>query len=88
MSIVCFSSVDGRPWHVFFHYVGAVTGSTDLEPMLKRLLCELDVMADSTVPCDHTAVAQLSCSAMCNPNTKPVIVFVDAVNQVRRKCLI
>ncbi len=33
----------GQPWHVFYHFVGAVPGSTELERMLKRLLKELKV---------------------------------------------
>ena len=33
---------DGKSWHLFFHFVGAVPGSTSLEPMLKRLLREID----------------------------------------------
>ena len=33
----------GKPWHVFYHFVGAVPGSTELERMLKRLLRELKV---------------------------------------------
>jgi len=37
-----FSRSDGKNWHVFFHFVGAVPGSTSLEPMLKRLLREMD----------------------------------------------
>ncbi len=29
-------------WHVFYHFVGAVPGSTDMEVCLKRLLKELN----------------------------------------------
>ena len=43
-TIVClFSSDGGKSWHVFYHFVGAVPGSTYLEPMLKRLLRETQV---------------------------------------------
>ena len=30
----------GKGWHVFYHFVGAVPGSTELELMLRRLLKE------------------------------------------------
>ena len=31
-------------WHVFYHFVGAVPGSTDLEKCLKRLLTEINAV--------------------------------------------
>ena len=32
-----------KGWHVFYHFVGAVPGSTELDVMLKRLLVEIEV---------------------------------------------
>jgi len=34
-------------WHVFYHFVGAVPGSTELFAMLKRLLLEMSVVSVS-----------------------------------------
>ncbi|KAJ8306173.1 hypothetical protein KUTeg_016718 [Tegillarca granosa] len=49
--------------------------------MLKRLLREMDVVNNSNVPRGIEAMAQMCCSMLSNPNTRPVIVFVDALNQ-------
>ncbi|KAL5022718.1 hypothetical protein ScPMuIL_001873 [Solemya velum] len=68
-------------WHVFFHFVGAVPGSTMLESMLKRLLREMEVVNDSNMPKGVNATAQMCCSMLSNPNTKPLLMFVDALNQ-------
>ena len=35
------SSDKGDKWRVFYHFVGAVPGSSSLEQMLKRLLREM-----------------------------------------------
>ena len=35
---------DKKGWHVFYHFVGAVPGSTDLKTMLSRLLKEANVV--------------------------------------------
>ncbi|XP_045158536.2 TPR repeat-containing protein DDB_G0287407-like isoform X2 [Mercenaria mercenaria] len=72
---------DSKTWHLFFHFVGAVPGSTNLEPMLKRLLRELDFINDSNMPRDVNAAAQMCCSMLSNPNTQPLIIVVDALNQ-------
>ncbi|WAR23724.1 Y7407-like protein [Mya arenaria] len=72
---------DGKSWHVFFHFVGAVPGSTNIEPMLKRLLRSMDFINDSNMPRDVNAAAQMCCSMLSNPNTQPVILLVDALNQ-------
>ncbi|XP_067678320.1 TPR repeat-containing protein DDB_G0287407-like [Haliotis asinina] len=72
----------GKAWHVFYHFVGAVPGSTSLEPMLKRLLREVEAAKDSSnMPKDLDATAQMCCSVLSNPNTRPLIIFIDAVNQ-------
>ncbi|KAK6179484.1 hypothetical protein SNE40_011834 [Patella caerulea] len=73
---------EGKPWHVFYHFVGAVPGSTVLEPMLKRLLREMEVVKDSNMPKDLDGTAQMCCSMLSNPNTKPIIIFIDALNQI------
>ena len=36
------SSGGEKGWHVFYHFVGAVPGSTELEKLLKRLLKETE----------------------------------------------
>ena len=36
-----------KGWHVFYHFVGAVPGSTELDMMLKRLLMEINVISVS-----------------------------------------
>ncbi|ESO94433.1 hypothetical protein LOTGIDRAFT_232289 [Lottia gigantea] len=74
---------EGKPWHVFYHFVGAVPGSTSLEPMLKRLLREMEVVKDSNMPKDLDTTAQMCCSMLSNPNTKPVVIFIDAINQIK-----
>ncbi len=37
---------------------------------------------ESSLPKDLSAMAQLCSNALSNPNTRPVIVIVDAINQV------
>ncbi|XP_033125459.1 telomerase protein component 1-like isoform X1 [Anneissia japonica] len=69
-------------WHVFYHFVGAIPGSTDQEMILKRLLKELKICNDSNMPKDYEGAALLVAGVLSNPNSKPVIMFVDALNQV------
>ncbi|XP_033641295.1 telomerase protein component 1-like [Asterias rubens] len=68
-------------WHVFFHFVGAIPGSTDLEKCLKRLLKEIGAFDESTIPKNLEAACQLTYSTLSNPKTKPVIIVIDALNQ-------
>jgi hypothetical protein len=42
----CFSG-SKTGWHVFYHFVGAVPGSTELLPMLQRLLKEIGAVTVS-----------------------------------------
>ncbi|XP_064625868.1 TPR repeat-containing protein DDB_G0287407-like [Lineus longissimus] len=71
-----------KPWQVFYHFVGAVPGSTDLEQSIKRLIKEFNIVQqDSAMPKDLTAVCQMCCHYLSNPNSPPTIVFMDAINQ-------
>ena len=39
-----FSCSDGgKGWHVFYHFVGAVPGSTDVLQLMQRLLFEVGI---------------------------------------------
>lgn len=49
-----------------------------IERVLKLLLFQ----QDSNKPRDLNASAQMCCSALSNINIRPVIIIVDAVNQV------
>ena len=80
--LIFFYSSDGSQWQLFYHFVGSVPGSTNLEQMLKQMLKQLEVTADSSMPKDQDSAAQLTCSVLSNAKTKPLIVMVDAVNQV------
>ena len=52
LSNCCSLFSGGRPgWHVFYHFVGAVPGSTELFTMLKRLLLETSVVSVSESSC-------------------------------------
>ncbi|XP_033113072.1 telomerase protein component 1-like [Anneissia japonica] len=76
--------IPGSPdqgWHVFYHFVGAIPGSPDLEACLKRLLKEMNVINESKMPKDLETTCQVTCSALSSPNTKPVIIIIDALNQ-------
>ncbi|XP_033637129.1 telomerase protein component 1-like [Asterias rubens] len=68
-------------WHVFYHFVGAVPGSTDMEKCLKRLLKELNQVNEATMPKNLEMTCQLVCSVLSNPKTAPIIVCIDALNQ-------
>ncbi|XP_071785835.1 telomerase protein component 1-like [Asterias amurensis] len=68
-------------WHVFYHFVGAVPGSPNLEMTLKRLLRELGEVNDTTMPQDLESACQVTYAVLSNPNTKPVIIIIDALNQ-------
>ncbi|XP_071840216.1 TPR repeat-containing protein DDB_G0287407-like [Apostichopus japonicus] len=69
-------------WHIFYHFVGAIPGSTDPEEMLRRLLRELKICNDSNMPKNLEAAAQLVSSVLSNPNTRPTIMIIDALNQL------
>ncbi|XP_071952526.1 telomerase protein component 1-like [Antedon mediterranea] len=68
-------------WHIFFHFVGAVPGSTDLEKALKRLLKELGSVNEATMPKNLETTCQMTCSVLSNTKTPPVLVIIDALNQ-------
>ncbi|XP_072023611.1 telomerase protein component 1-like [Amphiura filiformis] len=68
-------------WHVFYHFVGAVPGSTDLEQCIKRLLKELNAVNDATMPKNLEVACQTACSVLSNTNTRPCLIIVDALNQ-------
>ncbi|XP_030843348.1 telomerase protein component 1 [Strongylocentrotus purpuratus] len=70
------------PWNIFYHFVGAIPGSTNPEKMIKRLLRELKVCNDSNMPKDYESACQIASSALSNPNTKPTIIVIDALNQL------
>ncbi|CAH1785089.1 unnamed protein product [Owenia fusiformis] len=70
-----------KGWHVFYHFVGAVPGSTELEKLLKRLLKEMGVVDASNMPKDLESAAQVTCGALNNQNTRPTIIIIDALNQ-------
>ncbi|XP_013383728.1 NACHT and WD repeat domain-containing protein 2 [Lingula anatina] len=73
----------GQQWHIFYHFVGAVPGSTDAEPMIHRLLKELGVITDdSQLPKDLESASQLCFSILSNTSTKPVVILIDALNQM------
>lgn len=70
-----------KKWHIFYHFVGAIPGSTSLECMLKRLLREMDMARNSNMPKDLDSASMMCCSMLSNPNTRPLIIFIDALNQ-------
>lgn len=76
-----FPGPNGQRWNVFFHFTGSVPGSNCLESMLKRLLIEMEVLNDNNIPRGMDATAQMCCSLLSNPNTKPMILFIDALHQ-------
>ncbi|GFO48089.1 telomerase protein component 1 [Plakobranchus ocellatus] len=77
-----FGSDQGHKWRVFYHFVGAVPGSSSLEQMLKRLLREMGMSKkNSSCAKDLDSAAQLCCSMLSNLNTEPLIVFVDGADQ-------
>ncbi|XP_077982009.1 telomerase protein component 1-like [Glandiceps talaboti] len=68
-------------WYVFYHFVGAIPGSTDLERCLKRLLKEIGAVTENTMPTDLESTCQMVSSSLTNVNTRPTIIVIDAVNQ-------
>ncbi|CAG5132430.1 unnamed protein product [Candidula unifasciata] len=73
-------------WRVFYHFVGAVPGSTSLEHMLKRLLRETGMTKkNSNCAKDLDSAAQMCCSMLSNLNTDPLIIFLDAADQFSKE---
>eukprot|EP00794_Sanderia_malayensis_P017020 gene17020-18734_t len=70
-----------KKYRVFFHFVGATPGSTDLAFFLQRLTKEIKPDLKDVVS-DLESLIQLSGSLLSNPNTEPVMLFIDAVNQL------
>ncbi|CAL1546769.1 unnamed protein product [Lymnaea stagnalis] len=76
----------GEKWRVFYHFVGAVPGSTSLEQMLKRLLRETGMTKkNSNCAKDLDSAAQMCCSMLSNLNTDPLIIFLDAADQFTKE---
>ncbi|KAH9495183.1 hypothetical protein Btru_018582, partial [Bulinus truncatus] len=73
-------------WRVFYHFVGAVPGSTSLELMLKRLLKETGMTRkNSNCAKDLDSAAQMCCSMLSNLNTEPLLIFLDAADQFTKE---
>ncbi|KAK2162086.1 hypothetical protein LSH36_104g03069 [Paralvinella palmiformis] len=68
--------------HLFCHFVGALPSSTELTHMLCRLLVELEIVTETTLPSDHQTACPLVYGVLKNPETRPVIIMVDAINQI------
>ena len=49
------SRSDGRVWRVFYHFAGATPCSSELLPMLRRLLLVMETVPVST---EHTSLLQ------------------------------
>eukprot|EP00057_Strongylocentrotus_purpuratus_P015568 XP_011670042.1 PREDICTED: TPR repeat-containing protein DDB_G0287407-like [Strongylocentrotus purpuratus] len=75
-------SGQGPNLNVFYHFVGAIPGSTNPEKMIKRLLRELNVCNDLNMPKDYESACQIASSALSNPNTRPTIIVIDALDQL------
>ncbi|EDO32895.1 predicted protein, partial [Nematostella vectensis] len=76
-------SSTGDTWKVFYHFVGATPGSTDLAFFLQRLTKELGSAKVLWMQLsDLDSLVQLTNSLLSNPNTKPAIIIVDAINQL------
>ncbi|XP_076462217.1 TPR repeat-containing protein DDB_G0287407-like [Babylonia areolata] len=70
-----------KKWSVFYHFVGAIRGSTSLECMLMRLLREFELAKNNNMPKEVDSASMMCCSMLSNPNTKPLVIFIDALNQ-------
>ncbi|XP_074643679.1 TPR repeat-containing protein DDB_G0287407-like [Tubulanus polymorphus] len=73
--------VGAQVWRVFYHFVGAIPGSTDLERMLKRFLREMDIVTESSMPKDLLGACQMCCHYLANPASPPTVLFIEDVNQ-------
>lgn len=70
-----------KKWNVFYHFVGALPGSTSLEGMLKRLLRELELAKNCNMPKELDSASMMCCSLLSNANTRPLVIFLDGLNQ-------
>lgn len=67
--------------NVFFHFVGATPRSTDLASFLQRLTKEIRPETKEVLS-DLDSLISLSYNLLENPLSQPIIIFVDAVNQM------
>ncbi|EDV25203.1 uncharacterized protein TRIADDRAFT_25733 [Trichoplax adhaerens] len=72
-----------KGWNVFYHFIGAAPGSTDLGFMLQRMLKEIKyIVSKGEMPADTESLVRLSNTTLGNPNLEPTILFFDALNQL------
>ncbi|RDD44593.1 Telomerase protein component 1 [Trichoplax sp. H2] len=69
-----------KGWNIFYHFIGAAPGSTDLGFMLQRMLKELKYVGE--IPADTESLVRLSNITLSNPSLPPTILFFDALNQL------
>ncbi|EDV25204.1 uncharacterized protein TRIADDRAFT_25073 [Trichoplax adhaerens] len=69
-----------KGWNVFYHFIGAAPGSTDLGFMLQRMLKELKYVGE--IPADTESLVRLSNTVLSSKNLEPTILFFDALNQL------
>lgn len=51
-------------------------------PTLKYSSPAFHLLQNSNMPKDLDSASMMCCSILSNPNTKPLIIFIDALNQV------
>eukprot|EP00794_Sanderia_malayensis_P003244 gene3244-3725_t len=78
--------LDSQRWKVFFHFVGATPGSTDLAFFLRRLTKEIKPDLDNVVN-DLESLIQLTAGLLSNADTEPVILFIDAFDEDKQQFL-
>ncbi|XP_013381321.1 TPR repeat-containing protein DDB_G0287407 [Lingula anatina] len=75
-------SKSGEDIALFYHFVGAVPDSTDLLLLIERLLAELGITPDNDAMKDLDSACNMCRSILASPDTKPAVIFIDAVNQL------
>jgi nephrocystin-3 len=76
------SLFEGMSWKVFYHFVGATPNSTDIETLLNRIIKTLGLLSTENMPRDFDSACQFVHGALVNDNTNPLIIFIDAMNQL------
>ncbi|EDV28707.1 Telomerase protein component 1 [Trichoplax sp. H2] len=69
-----------KKWTTFYHFIGAVPGSTDIGNLIQRFLKRMEYKGE--IPTDMDALIRLMANVLSSTSTKPVIIFIDAINQL------
>ncbi|XP_077981871.1 uncharacterized protein LOC144436883 [Glandiceps talaboti] len=75
------SSRNGVDWRLFYHFVGSIPKSSNLQTMLRSLLHDVGAVNEFTLPRTLNGLIQTTSALLSNPFCRPLVIVIDSLNQ-------